>query len=75
MSDPTMTIAIIGGVCFLSLMLCIAGMSHAQKALRRDLPNYMQPQVIHWRESLPRGATGKLDRAGLAVELANGGKP
>lgn len=38
-------------------------------ALRRDLPNYMQPQVIHWRDALPRGATGKLDRAGLVREL------
>jgi len=40
------------------------------KALRRDLPTYMQPQVVHWRETLPKGATGKLDRAGLALELA-----
>ncbi len=39
-------------------------------ALRRELPSYMQPQVIHWRDVLPRGATGKLDRAGIARELA-----
>ncbi|WP_156500483.1 acyl-CoA ligase (AMP-forming), exosortase A system-associated [Croceicoccus bisphenolivorans] len=38
-------------------------------ALRRDLPNYMQPQAIHWRKELPKGATGKLDRAGIAREL------
>lgn len=40
------------------------------QALRRELPSYMQPQAIHWRDALPRGATGKLDRAGLASELA-----
>lgn len=40
------------------------------KILRKELPSYMQPQVIHWREELPRGATGKLDRAGLAREIA-----
>lgn len=38
-------------------------------ALRRELPAYMQPHVIHWRDELPRGATGKLDRAGLKREL------
>ncbi|WP_240704672.1 acyl-CoA ligase (AMP-forming), exosortase A system-associated [Croceicoccus sediminis] len=40
------------------------------KMLRKELPSYMQPQVIHWRSELPRGATGKLDRAGLAREIA-----
>ena len=38
-------------------------------ALRRDLPAYMLPQEVHWRAELPRGATGKLDRAGLKREL------
>lgn len=38
-------------------------------ALRRELPAYMLPQVVHWRETLARGATGKLDRAGLRREL------
>jgi len=38
-------------------------------ALHRELPSYMQPQVIHWRSALPRGATGKLDRAGLTQEV------
>ena len=32
-------------------------------ALRRELPAYMVPQAVHWRSELPRGATGKLDRA------------
>ena len=38
-------------------------------ALRRDLPAYMLPQKVHWLAELPRGATGKLDRAGLKREL------
>ncbi|WP_240654621.1 acyl-CoA ligase (AMP-forming), exosortase A system-associated [Croceicoccus ponticola] len=39
------------------------------QALRRELPSYMQPQVVHWRDALPKGATGKLDRASLMHEL------
>ncbi len=38
--------------------------------LLQELPNFMQPKVIHWRETMPLGATGKLDRAALALELA-----
>ena len=38
-------------------------------ALRRALPAYMVPQQVHWRSELPRGATGKLDRALLKREL------
>lgn len=38
-------------------------------AMRRELPAYMVPQQVHWRDELPRGATGKLDRAGLKREL------
>ncbi|WP_239805669.1 acyl-CoA ligase (AMP-forming), exosortase A system-associated [Croceicoccus hydrothermalis] len=42
------------------------------KALSRALPSFMQPAHIHWRDEMPRGATGKLDRAGLihAIESA-----
>lgn len=39
---------------------------------RRELPGYMVPSRIVWRESLPRNANGKLDRAGLAAGLAEG---
>ena len=39
--------------------------------LRRDLPNFMQPAVIHWREVMPVGPNGKWDRAGLAAQLGN----
>ncbi len=39
-------------------------------ALRRALPGFMQPARIVWRDELPKGATGKIDRAGLKAELA-----
>ncbi len=40
------------------------------KRLAQDLPNFMQPRVIHWREAMPIGPNGKIDRAGLFQELA-----
>lgn len=39
---------------------------------RRELPAYMVPSRIHWRDSLPRNANGKLDRAGLTVLVRQG---
>jgi acyl-CoA ligase (AMP-forming) (exosortase A-associated) len=39
-------------------------------ALKRDLPNFMQPARIVWRAELPRGPNGKLDRAALRSEIA-----
>lgn len=38
--------------------------------LRRDLPNFMQPQAIEWRDELPRNPNGKLDRVAIAAEWA-----
>jgi acyl-CoA ligase (AMP-forming) (exosortase A-associated) len=38
--------------------------------LRRELPNFMQPRTIVWRDALPRNAHGKLDRAALRAEHA-----
>ena len=38
--------------------------------LMRELPNFMQPKAIHWREAMPVGPNGKIDRAGLQLELA-----
>lgn len=40
------------------------------KRLARDLPNFMQPRLIHWREAMPVGPNGKIDRTGLYQELA-----
>ena len=50
-----------------------AGALKAQ--LAESLPEYMIPSGVHWRESLPLTANGKIDRrrlAALAAELADG---
>lgn len=39
------------------------------KRLQRDLPNFMQPQHIHWRDAMPLNPNGKIDRTALQVEL------
>ena len=39
------------------------------KALKKELPNFMQPHVIHWRDTLPLNPNGKLDRTAIAVEI------
>jgi acyl-coenzyme A synthetase/AMP-(fatty) acid ligase len=40
-----------------------------RERLRRDLPNFMQPQRYEWRAELPRNANGKFDRTALRNEL------
>jgi acyl-CoA ligase (AMP-forming) (exosortase A-associated) len=37
--------------------------------LRRELPNFMQPAHIIWRDELPRSPNGKLDREIIKSEL------
>lgn len=37
--------------------------------LKRELPNFMQPGPILWRDELPRSPNGKLDRVALKREL------
>ncbi len=37
--------------------------------LKRQLPNFMQPAAIIWRDELPRSPNGKLDRVELKNEL------
>lgn len=37
--------------------------------LQRELPNFMQPQHIHWRDALPLNPNGKIDRTALQAEL------
>ncbi len=39
------------------------------KRLQRDLPNFMQPQHIHWRDAMPLNPNGKIDRTALQAEL------
>jgi acyl-coenzyme A synthetase/AMP-(fatty) acid ligase len=40
------------------------------RALARELPNFMQPRVVHWRAAMPISPNGKLDRTGLHAEVA-----
>lgn len=40
------------------------------RKLMRELPNFMHPREIHWREVMPVGPNGKIDRTGLQAELA-----
>jgi acyl-coenzyme A synthetase/AMP-(fatty) acid ligase len=40
------------------------------RKLMQELPNFMQPKVIHWRDAMPIGPNGKIDRTGLQLELA-----
>lgn len=40
------------------------------KALMQELPNFMQPHVIHWRDAMPLNPNGKLDRAALVREYS-----
>ena len=39
------------------------------RKLMQELPNFMQPKQIHWRDALPISPNGKIDRAGLYAEL------
>ena len=41
-----------------------------RKALRSELPNFMQPAIIRWVDAMPLNANGKIDRARLKKEAA-----
>jgi len=47
----------------------VAAQAELPKRLQRDLPNFMQPQHIHWREAMPLNPNGKIDRTALQAEL------
>jgi acyl-CoA ligase (AMP-forming) (exosortase A-associated) len=49
------------------------GEAELPRKLIQELPNFMQPKVIHWRQAMPIGPNGKIDRTGLAAELAGAG--
>ncbi len=49
--------------------------SHLVKHLQRELPNFMQPKQIEWREILPLNPNGKLDRAALARDVLEQAQP
>lgn len=38
---------------------------------KRELPAFMTPREVIWRDELPRNANGKLDRAALRAEFAS----
>ena len=40
------------------------------RILMQQLPNFMQPKHIHWRDAMPISPNGKIDRASLYAELA-----
>src|SRR5688500_9361323 len=40
-----------------------------KSALKRDLPNFMQPQVIRWVETMPTNPNGKIDRTALQAQV------
>ncbi len=40
--------------------------------LARELPNFMHPKAIHWRDAMPLNPNGKIDRAALVRELTRG---
>lgn len=40
------------------------------KVLSKELPNFMNPQEIHWREAMPLNPNGKIDRTALLKELS-----
>jgi amino acid adenylation domain-containing protein len=42
---------------------------------RQWLPGYMVPDIVEFREALPRTSTGKIDRAGLAGESGMSREP
>lgn len=39
------------------------------RRLQQELPNFMQPQQIHWRSTMPLNPNGKIDRPALLREL------
>ena len=42
---------------------------------RRWLPSYMVPDIVEFRETMPRTSTGKVDRVGLAREPTSWSRP
>lgn len=39
------------------------------RMLAKELPNFMQPKMIHWRDTMPLNPNGKIDRTALAKEV------
>nr|WP_298928188.1 acyl-CoA ligase (AMP-forming), exosortase A system-associated [uncultured Erythrobacter sp.] len=39
------------------------------KLLKQELPNFMLPQLIHWRDAMPLNPNGKIDRTALYRDI------
>jgi acyl-CoA synthetase (AMP-forming)/AMP-acid ligase II len=56
------------------LLAAVANGENAEQRLRRylsaELPAYMQPKTIVWRDALPLSPNGKVDRTALVKEFA-----
>ena len=56
------------------VVVAVARGADSEERLRRhmaaELPSFMQPREIRWRDRLPTNANGKIDRAALAEEAA-----
>ena len=56
-----------------TIALVLRGLQEREAELRahlkRELPNFMQPAAILWREELPKSPNGKIDRERLRMEL------
>lgn len=56
------------------LLVAVAKGNDAEAVLtsyfKRELPAFMQPRTIIWRENLPRNPNGKLDRSAIKAEYA-----
>ena len=56
------------------VLVAVAKTGNAEEALRsylrRELPPHMQPRDIVWKDELPVGPNGKLDRTALRTEIA-----
>ena len=44
-------------------------MEQLPRLLARELPNFMRPQAIHWREAMPLNPNGKIDRTALSAQV------
>ena len=56
-----------------AIVLVVAGAEQEEQLqayLRRELPSHMQPQRIVWKDKLPVGPNGKLDRTALKAEIS-----
>jgi acyl-CoA ligase (AMP-forming) (exosortase A-associated) len=57
-----------------AVILVVRGDASRETALRdhikRELPSFMMPRDILWRDSLPRNANGKFDRTAIKAEIA-----